>query len=108
MACDVLISVSSRTGWPTTQAVSADNGCSRGTAEEVEQLRAALISNRRISMAIGILMRDQRIDEHQAFDYLRRTSQNANRKLRDVAEDVIRAMNDFGATNPNGQVASGR
>ena len=57
---------------------------------EVAQLRAALVSNRRISMAVGIVMRDQNVDEDQAFAYLRRTSQDSNRKLRDVAEDVIR------------------
>lgn len=59
-------------------------------SEEVEQLRSALMSNRRISLAMGILMRDQNIDESQAFTYLRRTSQDGNRKLREVAEDVIR------------------
>jgi hypothetical protein len=58
-------------------------------SEEVEQLRSALVSNRRISMAMGILMRDRNIDEDQAFAYLRHMSQHSNRKLRDVAEDVI-------------------
>jgi len=59
-------------------------------AEELEQLRAALVSNRRISMAMGILMIRRNLDEEQAFSYLRRVSQDSNRKLRDVAEDVIR------------------
>lgn len=58
--------------------------------QEVTQLRAALVSNRRISMAVGIVMRDQNVDEDEAFTYLRRASQDRNRKLRDVAEDVIR------------------
>ena len=58
-------------------------------AEEVAQLREALVSNRRIGMAMGILMRDRNVDEHEAFAVLRRISQNSNRKLRDVAEDVI-------------------
>jgi len=58
-------------------------------SEEVVQLRSALMSNRRISLAMGILMRDQDIDDSQAFTYLRRVSQDSNRKLRDVAEDVI-------------------
>ena len=59
-------------------------------SEEVDQLRAALVTNRRISMAMGILMRDRNVDEDQAFAYLRRVSQDSNRKLRDVAEDVIK------------------
>ena len=58
-------------------------------AEEVAQLREALVSNRRIGMAMGILMRDRNVDEQEAFAVLRRISQNSNRKLRDVAEDVI-------------------
>ena len=58
-------------------------------AAEVAQLRNALVSNRRIGMAMGILMRDRDVDEQEAFAVLRRISQNSNRKLRDVAEDVI-------------------
>ena len=57
---------------------------------EVHQLRTARDTNRRIGMAMGILMNQLHIDDQQAFDALRRTSQNTNRKLRDVAEDVIR------------------
>jgi AmiR/NasT family two-component response regulator len=34
-------------------------------------------------------MRDQNIDENEAFMHLRRMSQDSNRKLRDIAEDVI-------------------
>ena len=58
-------------------------------AEEVAQLREALVSNRRIGMAMGILMRDRNVDEHEAFAVLHRISQNSNRKMHDVAEDVI-------------------
>ena len=57
---------------------------------EVKQLQIARDSNRRIGMALGILMNQLDIDDEEAFDVLRRTSQNTNRKLRDVAEDVIR------------------
>jgi AmiR/NasT family two-component response regulator len=35
-------------------------------------------------------MNQRHVTDEQAFDILRRTSQNTNRKLRDVAEDVIR------------------
>jgi AmiR/NasT family two-component response regulator len=57
---------------------------------QVSQLKSALDSNRRIGMAMGIVMNQRHIDEAHAFDVLRWTSQNTNRKLRDVAEDVIR------------------
>ena len=41
-------------------------------------------------MAMGIVMNQRQIDEVHAFDVLRRISQNTNRKLRDIAEDVVR------------------
>jgi AmiR/NasT family two-component response regulator len=62
----------------------------RALMVEVTQLKVARDSNRRIGMAMGIVMSQQQVDETVAFDMLRRISQNTNRKLRDVAEDVIR------------------
>ena len=55
---------------------------------EVIHLRIAQQSNRRIGMAMGIVMNQLHLDDSQAFDALRRISQNSNRKLRDVAELV--------------------
>jgi GAF domain-containing protein len=57
--------------------------------ERNEHLETALTSNRRIGMAVGILMSDQKLTEDQAFDLLRVHSQHIHRKLRDIAEDVI-------------------
>jgi hypothetical protein len=57
---------------------------------QVAQLKAALASNRRIGMAMGIAVRQLDVDEDEAFDVLRRMSQESNRKMRDVAEDIIR------------------
>ncbi|GAA3100997.1 ANTAR domain-containing protein [Streptomyces echinatus] len=37
---------------------------------------------------MGILMSERRLTEHQAFDVLRRHSQDNNIKLRDVARRV--------------------
>ena len=56
---------------------------------EVIHLRIAQRSNRRIGMAMGIVMNQLHVDDLQAFDALRRISQNTNRKLRDVADVVI-------------------
>lgn len=58
--------------------------------EEVEQLRAALVTNRRIGMAIGVLMGVRHLDEDQAWATLVKASRDSNRKVRDLAEDVIR------------------
>lgn len=56
---------------------------------EVRQLRSALVTNRRIGLAMGMVMCAEDVGEDQAFALLRHLSQHANRKLRDVAEDVI-------------------
>ena len=58
-------------------------------SDEVSQLKVALHSNRRIGMAMGLVMGQLGIADDEAFDALRRISQNTNRKLRDVADDVI-------------------
>ncbi|MCW2539540.1 MAG: hypothetical protein JWN95_1265 [Frankiales bacterium] len=58
-------------------------------AETIEQLRAAVRSNRRIGAACGILMANHKVTEQQAFDLLRIASQHTHRKLYDIAIDVV-------------------
>lgn len=55
-----------------------------------EQLHAAIDSRDLIGQAKGIIMAQTQIDSDAAFEVLRQRSQNENRKLRDVAEDVVR------------------
>lgn len=57
--------------------------------DQVEHLEVALRSSRRIGMAIGILMASDKIPEDEALELLRAASQQSNRKLRDVADDVV-------------------
>lgn len=57
--------------------------------DENVNLRRALDSNRIIGAAMGILMAHHRITQEQAFTVLRTVSQNSNRKLRAVADDVV-------------------
>jgi transcriptional regulator with GAF, ATPase, and Fis domain len=54
-----------------------------------EHLQAALVTREVIGQAQGILMERERISAAQAFDILRRASQHLNRKLRDVAQDLV-------------------
>lgn len=64
--------------------------------DQVQNLQAALGSNREIGVAIGILMSRHRITQQQAFDLLRMASQHSQRKLRDIASDVAETgMLDF-------------
>jgi hypothetical protein len=54
-----------------------------------EHLHAALATREVIGQAQGILMERERISAAHAFDVLRRASQHLNRKLRDVAQDLV-------------------
>jgi GAF domain-containing protein len=56
--------------------------------ERADNLEIALRTSRRIGTAIGILMHQHRVDEHEAFELLRRRSQDTNRKLADIADEV--------------------
>jgi len=78
---------------PVAEAYAAHGALALAAAaerEQVEQLRQAIASNRVIGTAIGILMAVRGISEPEAFDVLRVASQHSNRKLRDIAEDVVR------------------
>jgi transcriptional regulator with GAF, ATPase, and Fis domain len=57
--------------------------------EDVSTLRRGLLSNREIGKAVGMLMMLNGVDEHEAFDVLRRYSQDLNIKLAEVARTVI-------------------
>jgi hypothetical protein len=52
-------------------------------------LREGLLSNREIGKAVGLLMAYHRIDDAEAFAMLRRTSQELNVKLAEVARKVV-------------------
>jgi GAF domain-containing protein len=53
------------------------------------QLAEAMVSSSVIDQAVGILMGQQRCNAATAFDLLRQASQNRNRKLRDIAAEII-------------------
>lgn len=55
----------------------------------VSQLEEAMERRGAIEQAKGILMATHRITADEAFEMLRRTSQNANRKLYDIARQVV-------------------
>ncbi|MEO6884895.1 MAG: ATP-binding protein, partial [Jatrophihabitantaceae bacterium] len=57
--------------------------------EKATNLQAALASNRQIGIAMGVLMMQGKLTEEQAFDRLREVSQHENRKLRDVADEIV-------------------
>ena len=54
-----------------------------------DQLRQALESRAVIEQAKGVLMAAERCDAEQAFEILKRASQGQNRKLRDIATEIV-------------------
>lgn len=57
-----------------------------------DELERALASRTTIDQAIGVLMAEQRCTADEAFDLLRSHSQNSNRKVRDLAADLIQGI----------------
>jgi GAF domain-containing protein len=57
--------------------------------QRVRNLEEALSTNRDIGAAVGVLMALAKITREEAIAELRRVSQDTNRKLRDVAADVL-------------------
>ncbi|OBG84919.1 histidine kinase [Mycobacterium sp. NS-7484] len=58
-------------------------------SRHTEQLTSALSTRDRIGQAKGIIMERYHVDDVQAFEMLRRLSQDSNTKLIDVAQQVI-------------------
>jgi len=57
--------------------------------QEAQQMREAMASREVIEQAKGVLMNQRRIDADAAFEWLSRTSQDTNIKLRVLARDVV-------------------
>lgn len=58
--------------------------------EHAAHLEEALRSARLIGTAMGIVMADQKLTEADAFTILKKASQRTNRKLRVLAEELVR------------------
>ncbi len=59
-------------------------------AQKQQQLLKAVTSRQIIGQAQGILMERYEMSDDRAFSVLVRVSQNTNRKLRDVADELVR------------------
>ena len=70
-------------------AVLQADGSLRG--DQAAQLEQALRTSRIIGAAIGIVMAKRDISDVDAFRALSRASQESNRKLRVIAEEVVRS-----------------
>lgn len=76
---------------PTIKAALARAKDIQGLQASAQQLQGALNSEREISIAIGITMVQYRLGRKAAFELLRKTARSQNRKLAELAADVIKA-----------------
>lgn len=74
---------------PSVQAALARAGELRKSKEAEQSLAAALVSNRDIAMAVGMLMQRHQVPAEAAFEALRRYARRHQRKVVDIANDVI-------------------
>ena len=68
-----------------------------------DQLQFALDSRAIIEQAKGVLMARQGCDQDAAFDLLRQLSQRSNRKLRDIASEVVTRTVEAAGPSRNGR-----
>ncbi len=69
------------------QARAAD--AARRAETHNAHLRKALGTNREIGIALGIIMTTLHTTLEPAFELMRMTSQSSNRKIRDIADDIV-------------------
>lgn len=58
------------------------------------QLEEALVTRTTIGQAVGVLMAQEGLTSDEAFDKLVHVSQNANLKLRDIAQRYLKAWEE--------------
>jgi two-component system, response regulator / RNA-binding antiterminator len=71
-------------------AISRFNAFSR-MKRELEEARSELESRKLIEKAKGILMRSRSLSEEEAYQLLRKTAMNQNRKIAEIAQSLITA-----------------
>jgi AmiR/NasT family two-component response regulator len=66
-----------------------------------EQLTSSIESRALIDQAIGVIMAVRRCTQDEALGILRASSQNQNRKLRDIAATVVAGVSGEPPRKPN-------
>ena len=80
----------SRSGYDAAMSKAPTLGEQLAVAKRhVANLEHALATSRCIGMAIGIVMERRGVTSSAAWDLLRQISQRRNRKLREVAEQIV-------------------
>jgi GAF domain-containing protein len=70
-------------------AIAAHTAIAVAAVQEIDQLKAGMDSRTLIGQAQGILMERFGMDAHRAFAVLTRLASQTNRKLRDIAYEIV-------------------
>jgi AmiR/NasT family two-component response regulator len=62
--------------------------------EQARTLREGLSSNREIGKAVGLMMAFHKVNDEEAFEILRRSSQDMNLKISAIAREIVGHHND--------------
>ncbi len=74
----------------SAQVLAAHGAVALAAAHDVERMLDAMTRRTRIGAAMGIVMERFDLEEDVAFEVLRRLSQEQNRKLVDIADELVR------------------
>ncbi|MFW6773413.1 GAF and ANTAR domain-containing protein [Nocardioides sp. CPCC 205120] len=74
----------------SAQAIAAHGAVALAAVRNVDRMLEAMNRRTTIGAAIGIVMERYDLEEPVAFEVLRRLSQEQNRKLFDIAEELVR------------------
>jgi hypothetical protein len=77
----------------TAELFASHAAVAMGFVNTVRTLGQAVTSRQVIGQAVGIVMHRYGIDDERAFQFLVRTSQTSNVKLRDVAAEIVAGHN---------------
>ena len=85
---------------PSIEAALARARDIKALREKGDQLALALETGRETSVAVGILMERLGVDRHEAFSALRDHARARRRRLRDVAAELVNALETVNAPRP--------
>lgn len=71
--------------------------------ETEKRLDGALESSNTINVVVGILMERHRLGKQEAFELLRKKARSEQRKVKDVAEEILNAWNTFNQLMATGE-----
>ena len=78
---------------PAIEAALARAADIRDLKESEYHLNRALAQGRQTSVAVGVIMERHRLTERQAFDLLRNRARAQRRKVVDIAQELVDAVN---------------